>query len=96
MRSRVIGLGVALVVAGSLAGCAPGPGGYARWARFRQQQANEHFYLARRIAEATRRQAQMGDHWGARQSQAAADAEGAEAQRYRDRAARDRLLSLLW
>jgi hypothetical protein len=91
MRLRITGLSLAL--ASSLAGCAPGPAGYADWANFRQHQANDHSYLSRRIAETARWQAHMGDYRGARQSQAAADAEGAEARRDQDHAARDRFFS---
>jgi len=93
MRSRVVGLGVAVAVAGGLTGCVPGSAGYAGWSEYRQQQANEHAYLAQRNAEAARFQAQRGNYRGARLSQAAAEDQADQAQEDRNHAARDRWLS---
>lgn len=93
MRSRFIAYGVALAMAGGLAGCAPGPTGYAGWAQHRQRQANQHAYLANRNAEAAQWQASHGDYYGASRSQAAANAEANAAQNAQAHANRDRLLS---
>jgi hypothetical protein len=89
----VLGTAVAVAVAGGVAGCAPGPAGYAGWANYRQHQAEEHAYFSQRNAEAAQRQAARGDYSGAQQSQAAADAEAAQAEQAHQRAARDRWLS---
>jgi hypothetical protein len=93
MRSRWIGWGVVLALAGGMAGCAPGPTGYAGWSGYRQQQASDEAALARRNGEAAQWQAQSGDYWGAQQSQAAANAEAGQAQRDAAHASRDRWLS---
>ncbi|HJS85855.1 MAG TPA: hypothetical protein VJ779_10375 [Acetobacteraceae bacterium] len=92
MRSRVVGLGMALAVAGSLTGCVPGTAGYAGWSEYRQQQAAEHAYLAQRNAEAARFQARRGNYRGAQLSQAAAEDQSEQAQEERNHAARDRWL----
>jgi mannitol-1-phosphate/altronate dehydrogenase len=92
MRARVVGLGMAVAAAGGLTGCVPGSAGYAGWAEYRQQQANEHAYLSQRNAEAARLQAQRGNHEGARLSQAAAEDQAEQAQQERNHAARDRWL----
>jgi hypothetical protein len=96
MRSRVVGLGMAVAVAGALAGCVPGSAGYAGWSEYRQQQANEHAYLSNRNAEAARWQARRGDYRGAQLSQAAAEDQAVQAQQDRDHAARDRWLGQLF
>ncbi|MBV9775460.1 MAG: hypothetical protein JO143_00280 [Acetobacteraceae bacterium] len=92
MRSRVVGLGMALVAVGALAGCVPGRAGYAGWSEYRQQQANEHAYLAQRNTEAAQAQARRGNDQGARLSQAAAEDQSTQAQEERNHAARDRWL----
>jgi hypothetical protein len=92
MRSRVVGLGMALAVAGGLTGCVPGSAGYSGWSEYRQQQSNEHALLARRNAEAARWQAQRGNYRGAQLSQAAAEDQADQAQQDRQHAARDRWL----
>jgi hypothetical protein len=93
VRSRVIGVGVALAAAGGLTGCVPGSAGYAGWSEYRQQQASEHAYLAERNAEAARFQARRGNYRGAQLSQAAAEDQAEQAQEERNHAARDRWLS---
>ncbi|MBV8614883.1 MAG: hypothetical protein JOY66_14125 [Acetobacteraceae bacterium] len=92
LRSRVFGLVMALAAAGGLAGCVPGPAGYAGWSEYRQQQASEHAYLAQRNAEAAHFQARRGNYQGAQLSQAAAEDQAAQAQEERNHAARDRWL----
>ncbi len=93
MRSRIIGIATALAVAGGLAGCAPGPGGYAGWSHYRQQQANQHAYQAQRDAEAARWHAAHGNYQAAQQAQAAANAEARQAQGEHAHAQRDQWLS---
>ena len=92
LRSRVFGLVMALAAAGGLAGCVPGPAGYAGWSEYRRQQASEHAYLAQRNAEAAQFQARRGNYQGAQLSQAAAEDQAAQAQEERNHAARDRWL----
>ena len=92
LRSLVTGLGIALAAAGVLAGCVPGTAGYAGWSEYRQQQANEHAYLAQRNTEAAQAQVRRGNDQGARLSQAAAEDQAAQAQEERNHAARDRWL----
>ncbi len=93
MGLRMIGLGIALTVAGGLAGCAPGPGGYAGWSNYREHQASAHASAAHRDAQDARWQAERGNYWGAQQSQAAANAEAARARQEHEHAAKDRWLS---
>jgi hypothetical protein len=93
MHPRTIILGIALAAAGWLAGCAPGPAGYAGWSQYREREANEHAYLAHRNAEAAQWQAQKGDYYGARQSQMAAQEEADQAQQAQAHANRDRFFS---
>jgi len=93
MRARVIGLGIALAAAGGLAGCAPGPAGYAGWSNYRQQQAGQHAYQAQRDAQAAQWEARNGNYYGAQQAQAAANAQAQAAQDEQSHAARDRFLS---
>lgn len=93
MHSRIIGLAIGLAAAGGLAGCAPGPAGYAGWSNHRQNQADFHAEAAQRNADAAQWQAAQGNYWGAQQSQAAANAEAAQAQQAQSRANRDRWLS---
>lgn len=91
--SRIAGMAIAMAIAGGLAGCAPGPAGYAGWANYRQHQAQEHAYFSQRDAEAAQRQAAMGYYSGAQRSQAAANAEAEQAEQAHQHAARDRWLS---
>lgn len=93
MGARIATTVFALALVGSLAGCGPGPSGYAEWSSYREQRANRHAYLARRNAEAAQWQAQMGDYRGAQLSQSAADNETSQAQQEQAHAARDRWLS---
>jgi len=92
MKPRLIAFGCALALAGGLAGCAPGPAGYAGWAEHRQNQADRHAYAAQRDSQAAQWEAANGNYYGARQSQAAANAEAARAQDAQDHAAKDRWL----
>jgi hypothetical protein len=94
MWSRIIGLGVALAAAGGLAACAPG-GGYADYAQWRQQQADQSAYLARRNQAAANWQAAEGNYYGAQQSQAAANEAAGEAQAQQSHADRDAFFSNL-
>jgi hypothetical protein len=93
MRSRIITIGLGLAIAGGLAGCEPGPAGYAGWSNYRQQQADEHAAAARHDAAAADYEARSGHEWSAQRAQAAADAHAARAQEEQDHAARDRWLS---
>lgn len=93
MRLNMIGCGIALGAAALLAGCAPGPGGYAAFSNYRQQQADQHAYLARRNEQAARWQSATGDYYGAQRSEEAAGAQAAAARQEQAHANRDRLLS---
>lgn len=93
MRSRMFGGAALLVLVAGLAGCAPGPGGYADWAGYRQHQADVHAYRARRDADMARWQAQRGNGYGAAQAQAAANAEADRARAAHEHAQRDGWLS---
>jgi hypothetical protein len=93
MRMRIAGCTVALAAAGLLAGCAPGPGGYAAYSNYRQNQARQDASLANKNAAAAQWQAEHGDNYGAQQSQAAANAAASAAQDEQAHANRDRLLS---
>lgn len=93
MHARIIGLTAAFALAGGLAACAPGPGGYAGWSDYRQHQAYEHGYAAQRDAQAAQWEARHGNYYGAQQSQAAANAESARAQDAQAHAERDQWLS---
>ncbi len=78
MRGLAVILGVAL----GLSGCAmpiPGRGDYASAARYHEQQAQEHAYLAQRNQDAAAWQAAKGDDRGAEQSRAAAEDQASSA-----------------
>jgi hypothetical protein len=68
MHPRIITAGMALAFVGGLAGCSPGPGGYAEWSDYRQHQANDDAYLSRQNATAAQWQVQSGDYQGDAQS----------------------------
>ena len=93
MWSRMVGLSIALAAAGVVAACAPG--GYAGYAQWRQQQADESAYLARQNRAAANWQAAEGNYYGAQQSQAASDEAAAEAQQQQAHANRDSFFSNL-
>lgn len=93
MRARIALLTAAVGLAGGLAGCAPGPAGYAGAADYRQQQADQHAYLSNRAGQAAQWQAQSGDYWGARQSQGMASDQAAAANQEQAHANRDRWFS---
>lgn len=75
MRAGTLWIALGLGTVGMLAGCAPGPEGYAGFANYRQQQANQHAYAAQRDQQAAQWEAQSGNYYGAQQSQAAANVE---------------------
>lgn len=93
MHPRIITAGMALAFVGGLAGCSPGPGGYAEWSDYRQHQANDDAYLSQRNTTAAQWQAQSGDYQGAQLSQGAADAEATKAQQEQAHATRDQWFS---
>jgi hypothetical protein len=93
MHLRLITAGMAMALVGGLAGCGPGPAGYAEWSDYRQHQANDDAYLAQRNASAAQWQARAGDYQGAQLSQSAANAEAAKAQQEQAHAARDQWFS---
>ena len=90
MRTGILWIALGLGTVGMLAGCTPGPGGYAGYANYRQQQADQHAYAAQRDQQAAQWQAQSGNYYGAQQAQAAADAQSNQASADQAHANRDR------
>ncbi len=83
MRSSIVEFGAAvgiMLIASSLAGCVAGSAGYAGWAAYRQQQANDHAHLSQRNTAAARAQARSGNYSGARLLEAAAEDEAVQAE----------------
>ena len=70
-------------------------GGYAGFANYRQQQADQHAYVAQRDQQAAQWEAQSGDYYGAQQSQAAANVQSNQAAADQAHANRDNFFGSL-
>lgn len=90
MRAGTLWVALGLGMAGMLAGCTPGPGGYQGFANYRQRQADQNAYAAQRNAQAAQWEARNGNYYGAQQAQAAANAQSAQASAEQAHANRDR------